>query len=90
MVLDDRTLSHTTSCNWFDHNNLYDNNNDALKRCRVYGQRAGGAHVVDDGGSGELPIIRGGESRPLDVSTIPYTFTRILLTTGTYLISPSG
>lgn len=42
---------------------------DALKRCRVYGQRAGGAHVVD-GGVDELPIIRGGGSRTLDVSTI--------------------
>jgi hypothetical protein len=45
---------------------------DALKRCRIYGERAGGAHVVDDGSSGELPIIRGGESRTLGVSTIEH------------------
>jgi lipid-binding SYLF domain-containing protein len=50
---------------------------DALKRCRVYGERAGGAHVVGDGGGGgggELPIIRGRGSRTLDVSTIEHDY----------------
>ena len=46
---------------------------DALKRCRVYGERAGGARVVD-GGVDELPIIRGGGSRTLDVSTIEHDY----------------